>query len=161
MIFGLGRGKIKLLIEKFNFSPGDTITGKISLDLKKPISARQLKVSLIGIQTSTRTSVGPRFGGSRRNSISSSTSRNVVYNFDMPIDGEKEYFKGEYSFEMKIPANILQEETKSEGGIADTLIKTAQIIGGGIRSRVDWHVEAALDIEKKLDIKNKVKITIG
>ena len=35
MVFGFGRGKIKILIDKFNFSPGETVTGKVSLELKK------------------------------------------------------------------------------------------------------------------------------
>jgi len=32
MIFGLGRGKIDIHLEKFNFSLGETIKGKVSFN---------------------------------------------------------------------------------------------------------------------------------
>ena len=160
MIFNFGKGKIRLAVNKFNFSPGDTVTGKVSLELKKPLLAKQLRVSLIGIETSSRTSVG--FGASRRRGISSSRRKDVVYRFDMPISGEKEYLQGDYPFEMQIPADTLQQKPQSsEEGLSGALMKTAQIIGGTTRSRVDWYLEAALDLDKKFDIKNKVQITIG
>ena len=161
MVFGFGKGKIKLAINKFNFSPGDKATGKVSLELKKPLLAKQLKVSLIGVETSSRTSMG--FGASgRRRGISSSKRKDIVYRFDMPISGEKEYLQGEYPFEMQIPADTLQQKPQSpEEGLSGALMKTAQIIGGATRSRVDWYLEAALDLDKKFDIKNKVQITIG
>jgi|GEM_PF-4695155 len=34
MVFGLGTGKIEIVLEKLSFSPGDTIKGKVSLKLK-------------------------------------------------------------------------------------------------------------------------------
>jgi len=163
MIFGFGKGKIKVLIDNFNFSPGETVSGKISVELKKPILAKQLKIGLIGLETSTRTQMGPGFGigGRRRSGISHQRTRNTVYSFYMPVGGEKEYSKGEYQFEIKIPTDILQEKPKAAEGVGGALIKTAEILGGTVRSRVDWYLEAALDLEKKLDIKNKVQINIG
>ena len=68
MVFGFGRGKFEITLEKFNYSPGETIKGKISFDLKKPTKAKGLKVALIGerITTSRQRGSSGRMG-SRRN----------------------------------------------------------------------------------------------
>lgn len=160
MIFGLGRGKIDISLEKFNFSPGETIKGKVFLELKNPIQAKQLKINLAGLKTTTRpvtTAEGHR---------STETNKDFIYHFDMPLDGEKEYLKGEYPFEIKIPADILQSTSlpkeASEGALG-TVLKAAQILSTtrGTTSRIEWYIEASLSIPGTFDIKKKININIG
>ena len=147
MIFGFGKGKIEVFLEKYNFSPGGTIKGRLSLKLKKPIRAKALKVGLIGEKTSTE------FGskGSKR-------STTHFFDFEMPLDGEKEYLEGEYNFEIKIPANVLQ--TPSPGGAVGDIVKGIQLLSGK-DVRISWHVIAKLDIPSGLDISKKVQVNIG
>ncbi|MCK4491033.1 MAG: hypothetical protein KAU03_00310, partial [Candidatus Altiarchaeales archaeon] len=59
MVFGLSKGDIEISLEKYNFSPGDTIKGKVSLKLKKPVNAKQLRLVFVGEKTtSSRRSAG-------------------------------------------------------------------------------------------------------
>lgn len=160
MIFGLGRGKIEISLEKFNFSPGETIKGKVSLELKKPIRARELKVTFSGFKTTTRQMI------TSQGAPSTETRKEFIHHFDMPLDGEKEYQKGEYPFEIKVPGDILQRisipKEVSESGLG-AVFKAAEILSSmtGITTRIDWYLEASLEIPKAFDIKKKITINIG
>ena len=52
-MFGFGKKQIDVILEKFNFSPGETVKGKITLTLDKSVHAKQLRVALIGERMST------------------------------------------------------------------------------------------------------------
>jgi len=160
MIFGLGRGKIDIHLEKFNFSLGETIKGKVSFELKKPIQAKQLRITLAGLKTTTYPDTTPD------NISHSETEKNFIYKFDMPLDGKKEYLKGEYPFEIKIPADILQSTSlpkEASGGALGTVLKAAQILSTmrGTTSRIEWYIETSLSIPGTFDIKKKININIG
>lgn len=153
MILGFGKGKIEIALEKFNFSPGDIIKGKVSLELKKTIYARQLKVTFAGLRTITRQFTTPK------GTPSTETKKDFIYHFEIPLDREKEYFKGEYPFEIKIPADVLQRAPSPEG-ILGTIFRGVKFIKG-TTTRIDWYLEVSLDIPKAFDIKKRVKINLG
>jgi hypothetical protein len=150
-MFGFGKKQIEIELEKLNFSQGDTIKGKITLNLKNPTHARALKVGIVGERIMRTTSnVNGR--------MTTSSNSTIVFKFDMPLDIEKDYFQGEYNFEMKIPGNITQPSTPP--GVAGDVIKTIEILAAR-ESDVRWYVTANLDIPMKLDIDAKVQISIG
>ena len=147
------KGKIEVAIAKTHFAPGDTISGKVTLTIKKPVAAKELGVWLIGERTTT--SGGGLAGGDRK------TEKQRVYDFKVSLDGEKEYDKdGEYPFEIKIPADILNIGGPQLGGAAGQAIKIAQVVTGG-GSSTRWHLQAKLDIPRGIDVKKDVDITIG
>lgn len=154
MIFGLGKGKIRIDLDKSDFSPGETIKGKVSLEIKKSIPARQLKVTLVGIRITTQqiiTQKGP----------TTKTKRSTIHHSENSLAEEKQYFKGEYPFKIKIPADILQKSSTSKG-VLGILSKAAEVLKGVTEtsSRIEWHLEASLDIPKAFDIKKRVQINI-
>jgi len=154
-----GPDKITLNLEKYNYTPGETIKGTIKLNLKKPTLARKLEVAFIGRRIDRQSSasvIGMASGGRHHHS---STTYTTVYEFKMPVDGEKEYQKDEYPFEIKIPSDILQNNPTLEGklGQAATAIKML----AGVSSRIEWFVKAHLDVPKKLDIKKSQKIVLS
>lgn len=152
-MFGFGQGKIEITLEKHNFKPGETIKGTISLKLKKPVQARQLKVVFAGLMTQTKTGFGLGQSGA---SYSSKQRSQYVHRFEMKLDGEKEYAgESSYPFEIAIPADIMQ---KSPEGALGTAIKAVQLLGG-VSSRVKWFVESSLDMPG-LDINKKVQINL-
>ena len=65
------KGRIDVAIQKTNYAPGDTISGNVTLTLKKPVEAREVSISLIGTAwvttySGTRTGLfdsGMRSGG--------------------------------------------------------------------------------------------------
>jgi len=148
MIFGFGKGKIEVILEKYNYSRGEIIEGKIILKLKKPIRAKKLKVGLRGEKIT-------REIGEKR----PEQKKTFIFNFEMPLDKEKEYFKGEYNFEIRIPKNVLQNVLAPKSAIGSVL-KGIQILSGR-ETRVNWYIIAYLDIPSGFDISKKVQINIG
>lgn len=145
-----GPPKITLNLEKVNFSPGEVAKGNIKINLKKPTYARKLLVSLIG---------------TRRVRRGNSWQWQKVYDFDMPVSGEKEYQENVIRFELPIPKDILNPAT-SQQAIQDTLedklgkagsLISAMSIG---RGTTKWKIRAQLDIPQKLDVKTDQDIQI-
>jgi len=160
-----GRGKVNVAIQKTHYDPGDIITGDVLLDLKKPVRAREVSISLIGERIVAQTKVGM---GSGQASMSTQQQRTRVYDFKQRLDGEKEYGPGqEYHFEMKIPADILSaspgtQEVEGRLGQAMKVAQTAAALTGRLPSqRVKWYLLAKLDVPRGLDISKKVDVTIG
>jgi hypothetical protein len=151
MIFDFLKPGIDILIEKYNYSPGETIRGKVVLKLKKPTKAKQLKVGLIAERKSREIRV-------TRGKTSTSESTRVVYKFEMPLDGEKEYLSGEYNFEIKIPTSLAPQTLP--GGMVGDIVKSLQILSGQ-ESALYWYVIAYLDIPLGLDISKRVQINIA
>ena len=152
LMFGFGKKEIEILLQKYNFSLGENIVGKISLQLKKPTRAKALKVGLIGERNVTETRRNPD------GRVTTNQKKEYVFNFEMPLDGEKEYSQGEYNFEIKVPTTLTQ--TSLPGGLAGDVLKTIQTLAGK-QSNISWYVTAKLDIPMMFDISNKIQVNIG
>jgi hypothetical protein len=138
-----GPPKITLTLKKINFTPGDMAKGTVKLNLKKPIYARKLLVSLMG---------------TRKIRKGNSWHWQTVYDFDMPVSGEKDYQNEQVPFQLKIPPDILDPRTSQQAmqdsledklGSAGKFI-SAVTVGTGT---TNWKIRAQLDIPKKLDVK--------
>ncbi len=138
-----GAPKITLMLEKYNFTPGEIAKGTINLNLKKPTYARKLDVSLIGV---------------RKVRKGNSWQWQNVYDFNMPIHGEKDYQQEQIPFELKIPPDILDART-SQQAIQDSLEDKLGAAGKFISAvsvgtgKTEWKIKAQLDIPKKFDVK--------
>ena len=144
IIMGLfGPPKITMTLEKYNFTPGETAKGTVKLNLKKPTYARKLQVSLIGVRK-------VRHGNSWK--------WQTVYDFDMPISGERDYQQEEVAFQLQIPPDILQART-SQQAIQDSLEDKLGSAGKFISAisvgtgTTNWKIRAQLDVPKALDVK--------
>jgi hypothetical protein len=168
-MFGFGKGKIDITLQKTNYAPGDTISGNVALTLKKPVKAREVSISLIGEYKITQTTPragGPMGGGGMSMSTTTKTVR--IYDFKQQLDSEKEYSQGrEYYFEIKIPADTVSmrpEISEVEGKLGQVLkvAQTAATMTGAIPfQRIKWYLLAKLNIPGGLDVSKKVDITIG
>lgn len=147
------KGNVKIQIDNYNYSPGDAITGKILLNIKKPLTSKSLSISLTGIQKTTSPSVG---ANGRR---TTNTNYNTIFSFNQPLEGKKEYSPGEtnYSFKIKIPSNITSKNAINP--IADTLVKSVQILSGS-SSAIQWHLNAELETSG-FNLSDKVQINIA
>lgn len=156
-----GKEKITLMLEKFDYKPGDVIRGTVTLNLKKPTKARKLEVGLIGRRISKQSNlgVGPMMASRGRGGVRSSTQYQTVYNFMIPLDMEKEYYTGDYKFEIKIPSTILQDSPTLDGTFGQAAAAVKML--AGVSSRIDWIVRAQLDVPMALDVKKSQKIIIS
>lgn len=140
------KGSIEIIPEKYSYSPGETIKGKVELKLKKPIESDSLNIGLIG-QMKTKS----YSGGKTRNRVEN------IFNFSQPLESRKNYSPSEYTynFSIKIPSNVLSQANGTLGAI----IKSAQLLTGNISS-IKWHLISELKC-KGFDISKKIQINIA
>jgi len=148
-MLGLGPGKIELIVDRTNFSPGEKITGTIKLSLKKPVSARALKIGVKAIKTERVSSGGK-----------SSTRNITLCDSKKDLDGEKEYPAGDkdYQFEIDVPVGV--GKGPQLDGTLGNVVKAASILGGR-SSNVKWYLTANLDVPRKFDVSKKLQIYVS
>ena len=87
-------GKIEIKIDRMSYSFGETIIGKIILDMKKIKHAKRMKLDFYAERSVPYTD--------RDGRRSKRTER--TYSFSSDLDGERDYSGiKEYNFELKIP----------------------------------------------------------
>ena len=150
MVFGLGKGKIKINLEKTDFFPGDIIRGNVTLELIEPIQGRPLKVAFIWQKYI-------EYGASTH------SSHQTIHRDELLLDEENEYYGNIYPFEFKIPDDILYLakhwiEGNYSGKLKEIMLKSqAQ---GLFKEDDRFFVKASLDIPRGMDLKDNVKINI-
>jgi len=149
-----GKEKITLMLEKYNFKPGDTIKGNVTLNLKKPVKARKMIVSFIGQR---REKYRDRNGTHYRTTN--------VFDFTMPLGPEKEYQNEKFDFEIKIPSDIIQQ-TRTPGasqldGTLGKVVAVGAALSGTRYYPIEWLVHAKLDVPLKFDVKKSQKIILS
>jgi hypothetical protein len=147
-----GPEKIVLTLEKYDYKPGETIKGTVKLQLNKPMNAQKLNVGFIGRKIQQQSSY-------RSGNYQKSTEKSTIYDFHIPLGGEQEYKEGVFPFEIKIPENILQEDSSLHGNMA-AAVNVLKVISG-VSSRIEWMVVARLDLPLKLDISASQKIVLS
>lgn len=161
-MFGFGKGKIEIVLEKYNYKPGETIRGKLFLKLNKPQKARELRVEFYGLLdtvSNTRVRVGPAYRSSYGSGTYRDRSTICVYSFKMPLDTEKEYTSGEYEFEIGIPEDLLRRSAPPQDALGTTLQAAAYLLSGAV-TVPRWYVEGILDIPGGLDVRKTVQVNI-
>lgn len=152
----LGPDEMTLTLEKFSFKPDDTVKGIVNLSLKKPIKARKLEVALIGkIRTTHRDADGD-----------TRLEDKAIYDFTLPLDGEKEYQNGQYPFEIKIQPDILQASSPGQQihqELENKLGTLGSVLGQMVTGQkpIRWMIHAHLDIPWKLDVQKSQDIVIS
>lgn len=152
-MFGFGKGKVEIRLDKFNFSPGETVEGSVTLQLKEPIKTKELSIRFYGLQRSQTVRAK---GGSR-------TDTRIVHDFKLILDEEKEYPRSDlpivYPFKIKIPDNLLQTGKQAEGVLGGVMEAFKYI--SGFRASIYWYLEARLNVPWAFDIIKKIQISIG
>ena len=122
----------------------------VELKLKKPTSAKELSIAIIGEQRTSQTT---------HRGHSSRTMK--VFDFKQPLDGEKEYSADQplnYPFQIKLPDDLLTRQGQLEGKLG-AVLKVAQAMSG-TRSRITWYLIARLAVSG-FDITKKLQVNIG
>ena len=148
----MSKGKIEVIIPKFNFSPGETVNGEVILKLDAPLKARGLKIAILGKRISKPMSINP-------GKMSSRTTSSTIFDFTEQLDGEKEYNSSElrYPFSIKIPEGIYSVPEPS--GVVGTMLAMGKALSQ-YNSRVEWNLIANLDVPWGFDISTKIQISV-
>lgn len=151
-----GPDKIIIMLDKYQYKPGDEIKGSVGLKLQKPMRARKLYVSLLGkVKTTHRDSKGNMH-----------TEDITIYDFTIPLDGENDYLNELYPFKIKIQSDILEMHSSSSqiNQILQEKLGTLGVILGKMATMgqgpVRWMIHAQLDLPMKLDVHKSQDIVI-
>lgn len=156
----LSRGDLEVMLDKLQFSAGDTISGKVTLKLKKPTQANKLTVSVTGqkIYTTRKMNLASHIPDERM-------QIEKIFSFEQPLDVAKEYSEGEYPFSIKLPMDVTQQQTLTQAdgalGTVAKVMNTINSLTGGTTVRTEWFVEAELDVPKAIDMRKKVIINVA
>ncbi len=168
MVFGFGEGSIDLMLDKTNFTFGETMHGFVNLRLKKTKQAKQLKVMVTAVRYISRYGGGTiRIGSAGGRSSGSSTEAEYVFSTEKILDGEKEYAPPgtRYEFQIQLPPRsaLPSESTQPEiGGKLGAVIGVAQRFSSVKTSiQTTWYVEAKLDIPGGRDITKEIQVTVS
>jgi len=146
-MFGMGKGKITLTLDKMNYAHGETINGTVTMTLKKAIQAKGVIVTLFAEATQTK------FTG---NGVQKQTTR--IFDFSVPLDSEKEYGNTPYNYEFKIIVPT-KENVKAPEGVLGGVAQAAKFLSQG-KQNTKWFVEAKLDVPKGFDVHKKQQINV-
>lgn len=160
------KGTIEIVPDKYDYSPSETVTGKVKLALNAPTMAKKLSITLFAEETDTSSQVGIMMN----NSIGAGTQtrRSTVFNVEIPLGGEQEYSAGEYPFSITIPAE--QTPAQMQQALGDGVLGAMVGIAGALSainptmrtSKRDWYLKADLDIPGMFnDVKNQVQINVA
>lgn len=141
------KGKIIIQLSQFDFAEGGTISGKIILQLRKQIQAKELIVGLRALQ---------KIISGRGKQIQSTSA---VYDSKQSLQGSKIYPKGETSFDfsIKVPKGILPP-ANTDNPILDGALKSVKILVGS-SSFLKWYVYASLEVAG-WDLRNQVHVNV-
>jgi sporulation-control protein spo0M len=144
MVLGIGEGSIDIVVDRVTVSRGDTIKGKVVLNLKKARKARGLKIRLVADR------IAERSDRAERDAIETI----VVYSKEVMLGPEQKYAAGEseYKFEFVVPD--LEPPRPNELRIGPLSLQ----VGKG--SPLSWRLDAFLDLPLALDIKKTVTINV-
>ena len=149
------KNKIKIHMEKLNFKPGDLIEGHVVLNLKKPIEARELRISFIGQRLEEKRDAD---GDWVRNYV-------YVFEFSQTLSPKGEYQNESFEFEIKIPDNVTEVSKPPNipeyDGAVGKLVKFSAAMSGIRYYPVEWLIKVQLDVPMKFDIKKEQKIIIS
>lgn len=131
------RGSMKLNLVNTGFNPGDTISGSLSMETRKPLEGKRLIVSVIGKEITEERDPG--------NSNTTRTRTREIYRDVKELEGPMTYPIGhskDYTFEMKAPGG---GGSDSMGGALGQAMDIGIGLLTGTNRRLEWQVEARLD----------------
>ena len=148
MVFGIGEGKMEIVLPKLNYACGEKISGKAVLTLNQPKSAKGLRIELKAERKVWKNRVS---GGKSRRVQETET----VYSFVLPLKGEGQFSSGEYSFEIVVPDLGPRQQAPPAIRIGPFSLM------GPDAGPLAWYVIASLDLPLSFDISKKLQISVS
>jgi hypothetical protein len=153
-VTGIGRGSVKLELDRTKLAPGDTLRGRVVLELPDPVDAKRLIVSLFAHQ---RTISFEHKNGSR----TPVSSRSEVFRFDHELSGTKSFTTVTSAFELVVPPDALDKHAAAGSHpVADAVRSIASALSPSA-GPVEWSVTARLEIPWGRDLTATVDIAIA
>ncbi|HEY1814544.1 MAG TPA: hypothetical protein VGG74_19465 [Kofleriaceae bacterium] len=153
-VTGIGRGSVRLELDRTRVAPGETLRGRVVLDLPEAVEAKRLVVTLAAHQ---RTVSVERIGA-KRTPVS---ARTEVFHFDLELAGARLFERGTTSFELVVPPDALDKQAPvGSHPIADAVRSVASVLSP-TAGPIEWSVTARLDVPWGRDLSATVDIAIA
>ncbi len=153
-VTGIGRGTVRLELERTKVAPGDTLRGKVTLALPEAVDAKSLVVSLRAHQRTVEFE--------RRNGVRTPVStRSEIFHFDHDLGGAQSYDSRTVAFELVVPPDALDKHAPAGSHpIADAVRSVASVLSPQA-GPVEWSVTARLSIAWGRDLVHDVDIAVA
>jgi hypothetical protein len=153
-VTGLGRGTVRVELDRTKAAPGDTLKGRVVLSLPEPVDAKRLVVSLVA----TQRMVELRRQGRGTTPMS---TRSEVFRLDAELGTARAYTSDTMTFELLVPFDALDKRADPAAHpIAEAVRNVASVLEPTTGS-VEWVVEAALDVPWGRNLAHEVGIVVG
>ena len=153
-VTGLGRGGVRLELDRARIAPGSVLRGRIVLALDEPVEAKRLVVSLHARQKVV--TVG-RDGSGR----TVGTSHADVYRFDCELNGSRGYESSTVAFELAVPPDALDlRPSAGANPIADAFRAVASALSPSA-GPIEWRVIGRLEIAWGRDLSHELDIVVA
>jgi uncharacterized ubiquitin-like protein YukD len=152
-VTGLGRGTVRLELDRTRATAGEALRGRVTLALTEDVDAKALIVSLRAHQ---RTIELQRRDGQRI----SVSNRSEIFHFDQELGGAKRYTSGTQPFEIIVPPDALDKRAApGSHPVADAIRSVASVMGP-TAGPVEWSVSVRLEIWWGRDLSHDVDIVV-
>lgn len=151
---GIGVGTLQIALDRFDFRPGDTVAGKVKLELTEAMDAERLVVRLIG----TRERVSYEKNATGRQSQTKHTE--TLCDIERELDGARSYLDQDYRFELAIPSDLDKGAKITQDGVLGDVARVVQSVVSAHHMPAAWRVEVTLDVPWKRNVSKKVDITV-
>jgi hypothetical protein len=141
--------KFEINLDKDHFFPGETIKGKITIDLAKQVKAKSLILRLLCKKEYIPKAIGEY-------------QSHVVYNQKLLIKGQKIFYKDSYNFKLIIPEDVLLQANNwfKKYNIAELSEKSFDFMKNFYNEKESWYLELELNIPFAPNIKERKNIKI-
>ena len=149
-LFSSKKGNIEIILDKPNFSAGESVTGKVRLTVNREFVSKKAFVRLFAEKRSQRYNNGQ-----------SQTYNSIVFDYKFPLYNDVRQLTAtngviEYSFDIKIPSNFNSSIPGVVGNVINTISK---VTGVGYTT---WYLVANINVKGSLfNIRKKIKINVA
>jgi len=152
ILYIISSKKVKILIklQKYNYSPGETINGSVYLKIKEQLKAKEISIRFVGEKTYTEFIRGKSIPESRTT---------YIFDFKQPLlmDKDLDIKEYNYDFSIKIPIDLKENLLEKT---ATGILNSMQMITGK-SSIVKWYLIAELKGEGLMDLATQVDINLA
>jgi hypothetical protein len=153
-VTGIGRGSVRVELERTKVAPGDSIKGKLVLALPEPVEGKRLLVSLRAHQRTVEIQ-------SRNGNRTPVSNTSTIYHFDLDLGPSKTYESESIPFELPVPTDALDKQAPAGSHpIADAIRTVASVLQPTV-GPVEWSVSAKLEISWGRDLTHDVDIVVS
>lgn len=148
-------GSMKLTLPKTSFVAGEAVRGQALLSTKKPVHAREFKVTVFATKQVRKSGYGTRDNEDYTETV-------TIFESSQSFGGEKDYSNEAHDFGISIPKGVFGAGMPDlEGTIGNAIEAAGNFLKDMDKNSIKWYVEAKLDIPGGRDISKKVRIFVS